>query len=111
MRKFILFTLILFIFAKPVSAHTFGQPPFLKINEQYANLYPVPLTSLYNFDLPQDLAPETYLINQSISFELDKTRLTAPPNIVYKTKFDWYFAHGNHAQGIISQHTFSQIGS
>lgn len=95
----------------PVSAHSVGQPPFLKINGQYANLYPVPLSSLYNFDLPQDLAPENYLLNQPINFELDTTKLPAPPDIVLKTKFDWDFTAGIHAQGIKNTHTFTKIGS
>ena len=93
------------------SAHLIGQPPFLKINGQYANLYPVPLTSLYNFDLPQDLAPENYLVNQPINFELDKDRLPAPPDIVSKTKFDWDFTDGSHAQGLKNTHKFTQVGS
>lgn len=93
------------------SAHTFGQPPFFKINGQYANLYPVPLTSLYNFDLPQDLAPDNYLVNHSISFELDKGKLPAPPDIVEKTKFDWDFTDGSHGQGLKLTHTFTNIGS
>jgi len=95
----------------PAFAHLIGQPPFLKINGQYANLYPVPLTSLNNFDLPQDLAPDNYSLNQTINFELDKTRLPAPSNIVEQTKFDWDFTDGTHAQGLKLSHAFSRIGS
>lgn len=118
--KIKIFILIIFSFVflypipqtlNPTFAHLAGQPPFLEINNQYANLYPVPLTSLYNFDLPQDLAPENYLVNQSVNFELDKGRLPAPPDIVEKTKFDWDFTDGTHAQGLINQHKFSKIGS
>ncbi len=105
------FSILFWLFATPVSAHLIGQAPFLKINGQYANLYPVPLTSLNNFDLPQDLAPDNYLINQPINFELDKGRLPAPPDIVAKTKFDWDFADGTHAQSLKNTHTFSKIGS
>lgn len=118
MRKFtvIIISVLFFLWPvasclSPASAHSFGQPPFLRINNEYANLYPVPLTSLYNFDLPQDLAPQNYLLNQSINFELDKSRLPAPPDIVAKTKFDWDFTDGTHAQGLINQHKFQKIGS
>ncbi len=113
--KSFVYVLIIFLispfFSFPISAHLAGQQPFLEINGNYANLYPVPLTSLYNFDLPQDLSPDNYLVNQSISFELDKTRLPAPAEIIEKTKFDWDFADGGHAQGLITQHTFKKIGS
>ena len=95
----------------PVYAHLVGQPPFFKVNGEYSYLYPVPLTSLYNFDLPQDMAPASYLVNQPITFELDGNRLPAPPDIVAKTKFDWDFTDGTHAQGLKNQHTFTQIGS
>ncbi len=105
---FILYTL----YAIPViSAHTFGQPPFFKVNGEYANLYPVPVTSLYNFDLPQDLAPGNYLLNQPINFEMDKGRLPAPPEIVLKTKFSWDLGDGTHAQGLSTTHTYTRGGS
>lgn len=94
-----------------VSAHLFGQPPFFKVNGQYAQLYPVPVSSLYNFDLPQDLPPTNYLVNQSINFELDKNRLPAPPETIAKTKFDWDFTDGEHAQGLKVTHAFTKIGS
>ena len=94
-----------------VSAHLIGQPPFLKINDQYANLYPVPVSSLYNFDLPQDLSPENYLVNTPINFELDKDKLPAPADIIAKTKFDWDFTDGTHGQGLKLQHKFISNGS
>ncbi len=106
-----LLTLHFTLFPKMAEAHLVGQPPFLKINGAYANLYPVPLTSLNNFDLPQDLAPDNYLINQSISFVLDQTRLPAPPEVIAKTKFDWDFNDGIHAQGLTTRHQFTNIGS
>ncbi len=108
---FFTFAFLLFTLPQPVSAHLIGQPPFLKINNQYANLYPVPLSSLYDFDLPQDLAPDNYSLNQSINFELDQNRLPAPPDIVTKTKFDWDFTDGTHGQGLKLAHTFTKVGS
>ncbi len=108
---FLTFSFFLFTLPYPVYAHLIGQPPFLKINGQYANLYPVPLTSLYDFNLPQDLAPENYLVNQPINFELVSERLPAPPNIVAITKFDWDFADGSHGNGLLNTHKFTKIGS
>ncbi len=95
----------------PAFAHTFGQPPFLKVNGDYATLYPVPLTSLYNFDLPQDLAPANFLVGQTINFELDKNNLPASSETLAKTRFDWDFADGSHTQGLITSHQFNNKGS
>ncbi len=116
-QQALVYSLILFLLFPvacslwPVSAHLIGQPPYLKINGQYANLYPVPLTSLNNFDLPQDLAPDNYLVNQPVSFELDKGRLPVPPEIIEKTKFNFDFTDNTHEQGLIVSHTFTKMGS
>ncbi len=107
----IVITIINVIFTPVVEAHLIGQPPFFKVNGQYSNLYPIPVTSLNNFDLPQDLAPGNYLVNQPINFEFDKAKLPAPPEIIEKTKFDWDFTDGTHDQGLQINHTFSKIGS
>jgi hypothetical protein len=103
--------LLLTLTTSSVSAHLAGQPPYFKINGKYANLYPVPLTSLENFQLPQDLAPESYLVNQNLNFELDINRLPAPPEVVRKTKFSWYFGDGNSASGLATSHSYSKTGS
>ncbi len=105
---------LLFTVTCPLStayAHTFGQPPFFKVNGEYANLYPVPVSSLYNFDLPQDLAPGNYLLNQPINFELDKARLPVQSEIIDKTKFSWDLGDGEHTQGLTTTHTYTKIGS
>ena len=111
MKKIIILTAIIFISTTRTYAHLAGQQPFFKINGQYANLYSVPLTSLYNFDLPQDSASENYLVNQTINFELDKNRLPAPAAVIEKTKFNWDFTDGEHSQGLTVQHKFSKVGS
>ncbi len=102
----------LFLLPQPKAlAHLFGQPPFFKINGVYSNLYPVPLTSLYNFNLPQDQSPESYLVNQPINFEFDISRLPAPPDVVKKTQFTWDFGDGSKATGLKNSHTYTKIGS
>lgn len=102
---------LFFLLTVPVSAHVFGQPPYFKINGQYSNLYPVPLTSFADFNLPQDLAPQNYLVGQKLSFELDENRLPAPPEIVEKTNFTWDFGDGGTGTGLKNSHTYSKMGS
>src|SRR4051812_41879426 len=75
-------------------AHTAGQVPYFKVNGVFSNLYPVPTTSLSDFQLPQDDSPDTYLVNQSIDFELDLSRLPIPPEVVKETVFSWDFGDG-----------------
>src|SRR5579884_4292014 len=97
--------------AAPVSAHLAGQPPFFVINDKYSNLYPVPLTSLSDFPLPQDLAPATYLVNTDLDMKFDITKLPAPPDVVKKTQFFWDFGDGDKGTGLEMHHTYKKPGS
>lgn len=100
-----------FLFPQSASAHLFGQPPFFKIDGDYSNFYHVPLTSLYNFDLPQDGASRDYLVGENIDFAFDVNRLPAPPDVVEKTKFNWDFGDGTTAHGLSNTHAYKKMGS
>ncbi len=99
------------MFPGHASAHLIGQPPFLKVNNQYSLLYTVPLSSLNDFNLPQDMAPDNYLVNQPVHMELDVTRLPAPSEVIKKTKFTWHLSDGNEASGLVVDHTYTKIGA
>lgn len=106
-----LITLHSSLFTHVAEGHLVGQPPFFKVNGTYTNLYPVPLTSLYNFELPQDLAPDNYLVNQTISFELDRDKLPAPSQVIDQTKFSWELGDETHTSGLKVSHAYAKIGS
>ena len=93
------------------SAHFSGQPPFFLMNGKYADFYPIAVTSLKDFVLPQDIAPETYLINTPISFEIDKKMLPFPDEVIDKTTFSWDFGDGTKGVGLMNTHTYTKIGS
>src|SRR6185437_5472571 len=93
------------VFPSPAFAHVFGQPPFLRINGTFTNLYYVPLSSLLNFDLPQDSAPTSYLVGQDLDIALEIKNLPAPPDVVKKTKFTWQFGDGQTALGLEQHHS------
>lgn len=101
----------LFIMPTTASAHLAGQPPFFKVNDEYSLLYPVPTTSLDNFNLPQDIAPGIYLVNRKLHLELDAGRLPVPPEVIQKTKFTWNFGDGQSGEGLINDHIYTKIGS
>lgn len=94
-----------------VGAHLAGQPPFFLMNGKYAGFYPVYSTSLPNFPLPQDMAPETYLVNQPIDFAIDAKVLPFPPDVVAKTTFSWDFGDGAKASGLKNTHAYTKPGS
>ena len=55
-----------------------------------------------NFLIPQDLAPENYLVNQPLTFVLDAGRLATfiPEELLQTTKFSWDFGDGTKKEGI-----------
>jgi hypothetical protein len=108
--SFLLF-LILFIFPSSSDAHMIGQPPYFKVNGIYTILYPVPTSSVEDFNLPQDIAPENYLIGQKLDFELDTTQLPVIPEVLNKTKFMWDFGDGEVGSGLKQTHTYKNKGS
>jgi hypothetical protein len=103
--------LVSFVFLSPTYAHVSGQPPFFKIDGKYSSLYPVPSTSLSDFNLPQDLAAENYLINQKLTFEIDTQYLQVPKEIISKTNFLWDFGDGQKGSGLKQAHTYKTQGS
>lgn len=108
---FTFLVLALFLFPKNVSAHIAGQPPFFLMNEKYAEYYPVYTTSVKGFTLPQDIAPEKYLINQPVSFEIDREMLPFPPEITGTIIFTWDFGDGTTGTGFSNNHTYTKPGS
>lgn len=108
----LLFTCVLFFFLPCVAfAHMPGQPPFLSINGKFANYYPVGSVSISTFDLPQDLAPETYVVRQQIHLTIDKEKLPVPAEILNQSIFMWEFGDGQKASGFSVQHVYSSKGS
>lgn len=115
MRKFLLVILLLITYyfsPTPALAHLSGQPPYLKINGQYTNLYPVLVSSASNFNLPQDLSSGTFTTGQKIDFVMETDKLPAPPEIVKKTKFTWDFGDGStKTSGLSASHIYNRMGS
>lgn len=116
MRKFLVILLLTTYFLLPVpvpvSAHLAGQPPYLRINGAYTNLYPVPVSSASNFNLPQDFAQGNFLVGKEISFVMETDKLPAPPEVVKKTNFSWDFGDGSpKVSGFQQNHTYQKMGS
>ncbi len=108
---FLLCFFIIILFPPAASAHLSGQPPFFKINGIYSTLYPVASSSLNDFILPQDLAPENYLVNQPLDFEIKVDQLQVPSEVVKRTTFTWDFADGAKGGGLKNTHAYTKIGS
>jgi len=108
----VLFSCLLLLFPKAVSAHMPGQAPYFKMDGKYSGLYPV--QSVFpDIDLPQDIEPETYLINKPIVFEIDVESLkkVVPQEIINKTTFKWKFGDGTTAEGLKNTHTYKKMGT
>lgn len=104
--------LALYLFSAPLaSAHLIGQAPFFEVNGKYSNFYSVPTTSLTNFPLAQDQAPDNYIVNQPITFKLDTSKLPVPPEIIKMSQFTWDFGDGEKGSGLTNTHTYKKMGS
>jgi len=115
MRKqiWILITILCIIIVVPIRAraHLAGQPPFFKINSTYSGYYPVPISSVPDLAMPQDIAPANYLVNESIDFEIDAKALGVPQAVVDKSVFSWEYGDGQKATGLKNSHSYTKMGS
>lgn len=111
---FSLFSLVIMLLSlvpPSASAHISGQPPFFLMNDKYADYYPVYSTSLSDFTLPQDIAPEHYLINEPINFTIDTKMLPFPSEIIEQITYSWDFGDGTTGAGTENTHTYTEPGS
>lgn len=109
---FALIFLLLIYNPVPVYAHAGGGPPFLKINGTFSQT-----NKLYaggtNISVSQDDAPEKYLVNTPIEFEIDTTQLQVPKEILEQSQFRWTWEEGSTAYeyGTKISHTYTKPGS
>lgn len=112
MRKYLLLiTTIIFSFLliPTTSLAHLGGVPFIEINSKPT------LVNDYNSysgrpDIPQDDAPETYLVNQPIKFEVIQKFLQVPEEVFKKTEFRWKFDQDSdsYETGSVLSYTFSK---
>lgn len=108
---FIVWLFLIIVLPSSATAHMAGQPPFFRINGVYTELYPVPISSSPEFELPQDMEKETYLVGQKLEMDLDVDQLPILPEIVDQTKFSWDFGDGETAEGMKTSHIYKKQGS
>ncbi len=115
--KKIVFCFLLFFLFFPHKAHANGAglPPFFKVNGKLSIANPLQIFGITasTFLLPQDFAPENYVVNRPIDFEIDESSLRSVivgaslKDIQYK----WDFRDGASAEGIKNTHKYTKIGS
>lgn len=96
-------------------AHGTESESFFKINQLSppASAFEIGGVTPTAFSVAQDIAPESYLANEPINFEIDleQVKLTYPEQALNQIKFEWDFGDGQKAQGIKNTHQYSKIGS
>ncbi len=100
-----------FMLPAKVQAHSVGQPPFFRVNSIFSGYYPTPLVS-NKFEIPQDIAPQNYVVGNKINLEIDSQALSqsVPADIVKKTTFTWDFGDGQKATGLQNPHVYTKPG-
>ncbi len=116
MKKIIvLFLLAFFLFPNTAFANGAGLPAFFQINDKYAISNPLQSYGITasTFLIPQDFAPENYVVNEPIQFNIDQKPLTSviPKDLMDTTKFSWDFGDGTKAEGLSNSHTYTKSGS
>jgi hypothetical protein len=100
---------------QPIYANGAGLPAFFKVNGKLSISNPLQTFGITasSFLIPQDYAPENYVINNPISFEIDESPLQTviPPDILKNTTYDWDYGDGAKATGLKNSHAYSKIGS
>src|SRR5579859_6854604 len=96
-----------------VAADPGGTTPFLTINGRYTTLYPVSVSSLpyTQFNVPLYAAPDSYLLNQPLTFVLDSNLMPISRDDLPHAQFTWDFGDGTKAEGLQNTHSYTKIGS
>src|SRR3989344_2090190 len=116
-KLFWLFSILSFlpivIFPSFIYAHVENPSHFLKINGKYTNHYHITSTSLEGFDVPSHQAPENYVVNQTIHFEIDTLALKNARGDVDQDLFIFEFSGGEtiENQGKNISYVFQTPGS
>lgn len=115
LTSFLLVLILFFTLVSSASAHRQGIP-ILKINNKLVEIYFDKYFSGNVFDLPYDAdrAPENYVINQPLEFELDISKFPITPEILEKSEFIWKFGDGTEERTtgkVKSSHTYNKTGT
>ena len=115
--KKLLFAFFLLVLCIPstVFANGAGLPAFFRINGKTAISNPLQTFGItaQSFLIPQDYAPESYQVNDPMTFAIDTSVLQTviTPNFLKNTKFMWDFGDGRKADGLTNTHTYTKKGT
>jgi PKD repeat protein len=118
LKRFALTTIITSLFftlLMPVSAHR-GGVPILKINGELVKIYFDTNFQDSVFDLAYDAdkAPQNYVINQQLDFEIDLSKFPVPVEVLEKSTIIWDFGDGTGDKGANKSkitHTYTKTGT
>lgn len=115
MNKLILTLLLLLtFFSYPIKseAHIPGQPPFFRINGELTDYYKIVSDYPSNdFLIPQDTSPKPFLVNEEITFEIDKSLLPFPEEVIEETTFTWDMGDQTTTEGYTHTHRYKVPGT
>ncbi|HUQ85334.1 MAG TPA: PKD domain-containing protein [Candidatus Limnocylindrales bacterium] len=108
----IVFLVIFFISnARSSFAHS-GGASTVKINYKHTSVYiSDEYATIDGETIPADIAPDKYLVNKSISFEVDKSKLPVSEEVLKQTTYSWDFGDGKKAKGDKVSHIYAKTKS
>lgn len=104
------------LFPKTALANGAGLPPFFEVNGKLSTPNPLQLYGItaQTFLIPQDYAPENYVVNTPLRFDIDQNQLAlvVPEDALKDTKYDWDYGDGTtKVSGLSNIHSYTKIGS
>lgn len=110
MWKFFTLFLLLFFLIFPTSVSAHSGPPFIQINSVPNQPNPAGSGSVF-FKVPNEVAAQSYMINETLKFTIDKTLLPVDPTQIKENDFIWDFANGKTVSGLSSSTQYTKSGS
>lgn len=109
MKRILLLVCLLFFFPSPTYAH--GGPPFISVNGK-ANQPNLAASGSVYFKVPNEIAAENFIVNQTLSFTIDTNLLPIGPGAtVNPSDFLWDFGNSRAGSGLSSTTSYSKPGS
>src|SRR3990167_9143076 len=110
MRRGLLFVLLITALLLPNPVNSHGGPPFILVNGK-PNQSNLAASGSVFFKVPNEIAAENFVVNQTVTFSVDKNLLPVSPETLKPEDFLWAFGNSKTGAGLSASTTYTKSGS